>query len=693
MNDSRLLYDAFNIYYERGMSALQENRLDIARRNILAAAETLLKLARESSGELRAKRIKRAEELGDLASKIEGKQKVIEPIPKDTNMKTPEFAPVVVKEAPKITLEEALESLMSLEGLNEVKEQVSDLADQIKVFQMRKAQNLPAPEMTYHMVFTGNPGTGKTTVARILGQIFHALGILSKGHFVETDRSKLVAGYVGQTALKTQEVLNQAMGGILFIDEAYALKKDGNDFGQEAIDTLNKVMEDSRADLVVIVAGYKDEMKDFIEANPGLRSRFRTYIDFKDYTGKELFNIFLAILAKNRYQIEEDAGDEVMAFLSNPGRNRFTGNARDVRNLFENIVKFQSRRVARLVQPTSSEITTITMADLPFPPQEKAMDDKPTRLIKTVKEVHPDDKKMPEAAFLDGNAIGECRFDWDSLPSIGFGDIAGLDGVKELVKTKVLLPLQHPEAFEGYEKKNGGGLLLYGPPGTGKTMIGAAIANEIGAKFCSVKPSDLLQTGVGNTEKAVRALFAEARRFPCAILYFDEMDAIAMKNTKSTFARQLRSELLAQMQGIESYGKETGNLLFLIASTNKPWDIDNAFLRPGRFGTKVYVGLPDSVARESLISTRFQKIADKGLVSIDPGVDIASIIERTAGFNGSDITSLLDRMEEISACRGVRTGVKAIIPEDIDAAFLDIASSVQGEDIEKLLAWKDQNNG
>ena len=133
--------------------------------------------------------------------------------------------------------------------------------------------------------------------------------------------------------------------------------------------------------------------------------------------------------------------------------------------------------------------------------------------------------------------------------------------------------------------------------------------------------------------------------------------------------------------------------LFLIASTNKPWDIDNAFLRPGRFGTKVYVGLPDSAARESLISARFQKIADKGLVSIDPGVDIASIIERTAGFNGSDIASLLDRIEEISACRGVRTGVKAIIPEDIDAAFLDIASSVQGEDIERLLAWKDQNNG
>ena len=237
-----------------------------------------------------------------------------------------------------------------------------------------------------------------------------------------------------------------------------------------------------------------------------------------------------------------------------------------------------------------------------------------------------------------------------------------------------------------------GGLFLYGPPGTGKTMIAAAIANEIGAKFCAIKPSDLLHQGAGNTEKAVRALFNQARAFPCAVIYFDEMDSIAQKNTKSSYSRQLRSELLAQMQGIESYGKETGNLLFLIASTNKPWEVDSAFVRPGRFGTKVYVGLPDAEAREYIIRNRFNKIKAKGIVTLANDVDIEAMVEKTNGFNCSDITNLLDRVEELSIIRGVKTGKKEIMSEDIDQAFDEITSSVQAEDIEKLISWKEQNN-
>ena len=278
------------------------------------------------------------------------------------------------------------------------------------------------------------------------------------------------------------------------------------------------------------------------------------------------------------------------------------------------------------------------------------------------------------------------------MPVISFDDIAGLETVKDVVRTKVLLPLEHPEAFDGYVKKNGGGLFLYGPPGTGKTMIAAAIANEIGAKFCSVKPSDLLHQGAGNTEKAVRALFAQARQFPCSVIYFDEMDSIAQKNTKSSYSRQLRSELLAQLQGIDAYGKDTGNLLFLIAATNKPWEVDSAFVRPGRFGTKVYVGLPDDAARDYMIRSRFNKVKDKGIVKIEDDVDIASIVEKTNGFNGSDITNLLDRIDEISAIRGVRTGVKCIVAADIDKAFEEIHSSVQTDDIEKLMQWKESND-
>lgn len=722
MEDSRLLYDAFNIYYDRGMEALKEGNLDMARRNILAAAETLLKLAKDSTGELRNKRIKRADELSDLASKIEEKEKNIKAQPAwDSSAKEEiEITPVKVVANEKVSLEDALKSLNELEGLKEVKEQVSDLVDQIKVFQLRKAKNLPTPEMSYHMVFTGNPGTGKTTVARIVGQIYRALGILSKGHLVEVDRSDLVAGYVGQTALKTKEVISKAMGGVLFIDEAYSLKKEGNDFGQEAIDTLNKAMEDSRADLVVIVAGYKEEMKSFIDSNQGLRSRFRTYIDFKDYSGKELYNIFLGILKKNKYQITSEANEEVRSYLGDRSRNHFEGNARDVRNLFENTIKLQSRRVAKASKPSLEDITTITVDDLPLPlhpsseekeeasaprssediilqePEEKELDLE-AYMSKKPKPGSEPKKPMPEDDYL-GKANGdagnsEYKFDWDSLPIVGFDDIAGLEQVKDVVRTKVLLPLEHPEAFEGYEKKNGGGLFLYGPPGTGKTMIAAAIANEIGAKFCSVKPSDLLHQGAGNTEKAVRMLFAQARQFPCAVIYFDEMDSLAQKNTKSSYSRQLRSELLAQMQGIESYGKETGDLLFLIGATNKPWEVDSSFLRPGRFGTMVYVGLPDEPAREYMVASRLGKVKAKGIVRLSDDLDIDDIVQKSNGFNGSDISNLLDRIEEISAIRGVRTGMKYICADDVAKAFDEIHSSVQTEDIEKLIAWKEQNDG
>ncbi|MBE7077116.1 MAG: ATP-binding protein [Clostridiales bacterium] len=300
-------------------------------------------------------------------------------------------------------------------------------------------------------------------------------------------------------------------------------------------------------------------------------------------------------------------------------------------------------------------------------------------------------QKRPEDELLEGEG-GEGGFIWDNIPTIGFDDIAGLEEVKEVVRVKVLLPLKNPEAFAGYEKKSGGGLCLYGPPGTGKTMIAAAIAKEIGAKFCSVKPSDLLQQGAGNTEKAVRTLFSQARKFPCAVIYFDEMDSISPKSTRSQYAKQLRSEFLAQLQGVESYGKDKGNILFLICATNKPWDIDSAFLRPGRFGTKVYVGLPDAPAREYMVNKRIEKIAKKGIVDIQDDLDIANVVEKTNGFNGSDITNLLDRIEELSIIRGIESGEKYIGNADFENALNDIHSSVQTEDLIKLKEWRNEND-
>ena len=275
MKDSRLLYDTFNIYYNRGIEALKEKNYELARKNFLSASETLLKLAKESTGELKVKRIARAEELVELASKIEENIKVEgkrsyskvnfkEKRDDSDDDNSLEFASnVTVIENDDKTLDECLEELNSLEGLARVKEQVQDLVNQIKVFKMRKASSLEVPDISYHMVFLGNPGTGKTTVARIMGGIYKSLGILSKGQLCEVSRSDLVAGYMGQTAIKTKEVIqSKALGGVLFIDEAYSLKqRDDDSFGQEAIDTLNKLMEDYRDDLVVIVAGYEENMK------------------------------------------------------------------------------------------------------------------------------------------------------------------------------------------------------------------------------------------------------------------------------------------------------------------------------------------------------------------------------------------------------------------------------------------------
>lgn len=282
------------------------------------------------------------------------------------------------------------------------------------------------------------------------------------------------------------------------------------------------------------------------------------------------------------------------------------------------------------------------------------------------------------------------RFAWDNIPKISFDDVAGLDDVKEAVMRKVLLPLKNPELYEGYVKKNGGGLLLYGPPGTGKTMIAAAIAHEIGAKFCSLGPSDLVLGGIGNTEKACVALFKEARSFPCAVLFFDEIESICPVNTHAQGARQLRSELLRQIQGMEAYGEKSDKILFLIAATNKPWDIDPAFVRPGRFGTRIYVGLPDAPARRYMLEKRIGKIMHTGKVMIGD-INADYIVERTEGFNGADMTNLLDEVQELSALRSAKTGIKEILQQDFDNALKKVTSSVQQKDMQKLLEWKEQN--
>ena len=251
-------------------------------------------------------------------------------------------------------------------GLARVKREVKTLVNLVKVHQMRKENGLPETEMSLHMVFSGNPGTGKTTVARIMARIYHALGILSKGQLVETDRSGLVAGYVGQTAIKTRKVLEKALGGVLFIDEAYALNGGGdNDFGQEAIDTVLKYMEDHRDDLVVIAAGYDGLMDQFIRSNPGLESRFNRFLHFDDYTPQEMLEIFRMQCRKGCYELDEDAAGAVQELIAWENTDPVSfGNARGVRNLFERVLVCQADRLARQESVNREDLMRLTAEDV-----------------------------------------------------------------------------------------------------------------------------------------------------------------------------------------------------------------------------------------------------------------------------------------------------------------------------------------
>ena len=270
----------------------------------------------------------------------------------------------VVEPLPKEDMKDLQAELDSYIGLATVKEEVRSLINMASVYKLRRQHDLPTTDMSLHMVFTGNPGTGKTMMARMMARIYRSLGILSKGQLVEVDRSGLVAGYVGQTALKTQKVIEKAMGGVLFIDEAYALNgRSENDFGQEAIDTILKAMEDHRDDLVVIVAGYTDLMDKFIHSNPGLESRFNRFLLFEDYTVDEMMGIFKMRCGKG-YVLAPDAEPLVRDYIAEESADGSFGNGRGVRNIFEHILVAQNNRLAKMDSVTRDDLMTLTADDV-----------------------------------------------------------------------------------------------------------------------------------------------------------------------------------------------------------------------------------------------------------------------------------------------------------------------------------------
>jgi hypothetical protein len=266
---------------------------------------------------------------------------------------------------PSRPIEELLAELDALIGLDHVKAEVRRLTSLLQVQSLRAERGLRTIEVSRHLVFTGNPGTGKTTVGRLLAQIYRSVGVVSVGHLVETDRGDLVAGYVGQTATKTRAVLDSALGGMLLIDEAYALARGGeNDFGLEAVDTLVKFMEDHRDDLAIVAAGYPDEMQALLDTNPGLKSRFTRTVHFPDYTDDELERIFGGLCDKNHYSLSDDALVRLRHLIGVEPRTRGFGNARFVRNLFEAAVAHQAMRVAPLQDPSTEHLVTLIASDI-----------------------------------------------------------------------------------------------------------------------------------------------------------------------------------------------------------------------------------------------------------------------------------------------------------------------------------------
>lgn len=406
--------------------------------------------------------------------------------------------PTSQEEKPGESLESVLAELDGLVGLEEVKREVRKIVNLAKVNEARKAKGLPIPDKTYHMVFTGNPGTGKTTVARIVARAFKALGVAKTGQLVETDRSGLVGRYAGETAVKTAEVINSAIGGILFIDEAYQLAAgDNDDYGKEAIATLLKRMDDDRDNLIVIVAGYTDEMRDFLDANPGLRSRFARTIEFADYSAGELAAIFRSMAKRNDFKLsaELDAKLEDVVAKSTAKRDRTFGNARFVRQMFEDATMRQADRLMEGGGELSGEaLSTLEFADLGF--GEKKVD-------------------------THAPTIEEVYAELDSL--------VGLAPVKEEIKRLVAMAKANKLRVEaGLEP---GVAMSYnfvftGNPGTGKTTVARILGKAFRAlgilergNFVETDRSGLVAKYEGQTAAKTNKLIDSAMG---GILFIDE---------------------------------------------------------------------------------------------------------------------------------------------------------------------------
>jgi len=422
-----------------------------------------------------------------------------------------------------LSIEQALKELNNLVGLKNVKEEINNLISLINLNKIKLERGLNVYSFSLHMVFTGNPGTGKTTVARIIGKILRVLGILSKGHVIEVDRSGLVAEYIGQTAIKTNKVIDSALNGVLFIDEAYSLAKGENDFGQEAIETLLKRMEDERNRLVVIIAGYTEQMKDFIKSNPGLQSRFNTYLHFDDYDANDLENIFRQSLVKSELQLSSEADTFAKKYFSFlfKARDKYFGNARDIRNLIEDLIKIQSNRLSKEKDISDEQLRTITASDFQ----------------NAVKDFYKEEHEQ---------TIEEIMVELNHL--------VGLEQIKQEVSALAnFIKIEQLRKLKGLNSKNISlHSVFYGPPGTGKTTVARLMGKIFKAlgflargQVGEVSRTNLVAEYVGQTAIKTNNVIDDAIN---GILFIDEAYSLNEGGNGNDFGKEAIETILKRME-------------------------------------------------------------------------------------------------------------------------------------------------